>query len=77
MEINTEAHYIEFGIRRLREYKASGWLNAKGEEIKHRGFWEQIAGILEGQVSVTALYTPVNEYSAWMSAETERKERGK
>lgn len=77
IEINTETYYIQSGIRRIEDYRTSGWITSKGKPVKYREIWEQIAAILGKQGLFSVVYAPVNEWSAWMETETDRQERKK
>lgn len=57
----------------MNERREAGWVNSRGQEVKFSSIWQQIGEILNQQESVSVAYEPINEYSSWMEAETERE----
>ena len=73
VRINTDSGYIKQGVEHLNERREAGWVNSRGQEVKFSSIWQQIGEILNQQESVSVAYEPINEYSSWMEAETERE----
>ncbi len=57
----------------LREWKANGFLTARGEPVKNRGMWERAGEVLEGH-SVNVEGTE-HAYRKWMLSELEKDEK--
>ena len=73
IKVHTDSFYIKNGIEHLKEHREAGWVTAKGQPLKYSMLWEETAAILDKQESVSVACDPMNEYSSWMEAETERE----
>lgn len=59
----------------LPAWEQNGFSNAKGEPIKYREDWEQLANLIK--IHTITIAPGRHTYSAWLQSEMEKMERGK
>lgn len=59
----------------LPAWEQNGFSNAKGEPIKYREDWEQLANLIK--IHIITIAPGRHTYSAWLQSEMEKMERGK
>ena len=62
-------------LRQLSAWEQNGFTNAKGESIKYRSGWEQLANLIK--IHTITIAPGRHAYSAWLQSEMEKMERGK
>lgn len=66
---------LQMLLRQLSAWKQNGFTNAKGEPIKYREDWEQLANLIK--IHTITIVPGRHTYSAWLQSEMEKMERGK
>ncbi len=69
--VHTESAYLAGGFERLSQYQENGWKNSKGEEIKYKDLWEQIAERSQDKEILFELGE--HEYTQWLKNEIRRR----
>ena len=66
---------LQMLLRQLSAWEQNGFTNAKGEPIKYRSSWEQLANLIK--IHTITIEPGQHTYSAWLQSEMEKMERGK
>ena len=66
---------LQMLLRQLSAWEQNGFTNAKGESIKYRSGWEQLANLIK--IHTITIAPGRHAYSAWLQSEMEKMERGK
>ena len=66
---------LQMLLRQLSAWEQNGFTNAKGEPIKYRSGWEQLANLIK--IHTITIAPGRHAYSAWLQSEMEKMERGK
>ena len=61
-------------LHQLPAWEQNGFSNAKGEPIKYREDWEQLANLIK--IHTITIAPGRHTYSAWLQSEMEKMERG-
>ena len=65
INIHTSCGYIAGGINWLPSWRASDWKNSKGEPLKFKDLWEEIAKNVEGK-QLSVHLNEFNGYRNWL-----------
>lgn len=66
VNVYTDSIYLKNGIEDyIKTWKANGWINAKGEEIKNVKEWKEIARLISGQ-KIIFHWIKRHKYTEWM-----------
>ena len=72
VDIYAESKYLESAVNYwLDKWEVSGWVNAKGEPVRHADEWQRILELLEGDEFY--INNGHNEYSNWLKDQCEKK----
>ena len=75
LKIFTENSYLASGITSwLSGWIKKGFKDSKGEDIKHKELWQQLAAELQ-EHQVQVLLKEPNQFKDWMIAEIKKKEK--
>lgn len=66
---------LQMLLHQLPAWEQNGFTNAKGEPIKYREDWEQLANLIK--IHTITIAPGRHTYSAWLQSEMEKMERGK
>lgn len=71
----ADAWVLNMMMHQLPAWEQNGFTNAKGEPIKYREDWEQLAKLVK--IHTITIAPGRHAYSAWLQSEMEKMERGK
>lgn len=70
--IYTDSNYVASNVRdSLSKWKKNGWKTARGELIKHKKQWQEVAKLLEPH-SIEFVISSCHSYYQWMKTESEK-----
>ena len=73
--VYTDSRYLQQGAEHwLKDWKAAGWMTARGKPVANRKEWEKAAGLLERHL-ISFQVGGHHSYRSWIQVETEKKEK--
>ncbi|WP_268877880.1 RNase H family protein [Anaerosacchariphilus polymeriproducens] len=73
VEIHTDSTFMINNVEHgnVDKWKVTGWVNSKGEEVKNKELWQQLAAH-RNRHDIQFIKERRNEYSVWMHNEIKR-----